>query len=114
MLGTPDWAVMKTRGKLGFSEADAFLQIRSQRVGRRLERGFESGRLLDVIGTDIETIIATEHAVPEFAAKFIIDRLPASGQFNGEVRNAASSVNHIRLTDGARRAGADAQRTRSA
>lgn len=70
---------MKARGKLGFSETGAFLQIWSQRMGRRLERRFGRGRLLDVIGADIETIVAAEHAVSEFAAEFIGDRLAGSG-----------------------------------
>ena len=114
MLGTSDGAVMQPRGKLGFSETGAFLQIWRQCMGRRLERRFGRGRLLDVIGADIETIVAAEYTVPEFTAEFIGDRLAASGQFNGEVRNAAAGIDDVRRSDGACRAGADAQGTRSA
>ena len=114
VLGPPDGAEAETRRKLGFGEAGAFCQLRSQRVGRRLERGFGGGRCLDVIRADIQTVIAAENTVPQFAAEFIGDRIAGTGQFNGEVGNAAAGIDDVRFSDSARGTGADAQPTRFA
>ena len=111
MRGSPNGAMAETCRKLRVGEAGVFRQLRSQRVGRRLERGFGGGRGLYVIWADIETVIAAENTVPQFAAEFIRDRIAGTGQFNGEVGNAAAGIDDVRLSDRTRGTGAHAQRT---
>ena len=80
----------------------------------RLEAGFGGWSGLDVVGADVQAIVAAENPVAQLSPEVLGDRRFGAAQFDGQVGDAASGIDDVWLGDRAGRTGLDAERAASA
>ena len=102
-FGTSHWTVPEGRGELGCGEGFESIQVGRQGHIMRLKRGFVALLSVDIIGTDVETIVTAKDPIANVPGE-IIGYRAGIPEFDGEVGNAATCVDDIRLGNRASRA----------
>src|SRR5262249_36489125 len=102
-----DCTVLKDSPEIVFGEREQPLDFRRDEFFTRGEGSVRRGGSVAIPGTDILANVAAEKLPTASGAKFFVD---AFTQLDGEIRDAASRVEHVGLDEGTGRAGIQTQR----